>query len=218
MDNNILPREKLITMGKESLTDSELLAIMIGSGSKEKSVFELSNDLISKYGLKRLFSMSFNELSQIKGIKEAKATKLIACFEIAKRCMTIINNSLELSSASIIFDYIKPDYLFINVEKITVIYVDSKCRIIKKDAYENYEPSIVSLPVRRIVGEGINNNAYGLFLIHNHPNGDVRPSKSDVDSTHFLFDLLNDINILLLDHIIVSNTKYYSFLEHRILK
>lgn len=72
MDNNILPREKLITMGKEALTDSELLAIMIGSGSKEKSVFELSNDLISKYGLKRLFSMSFNELSQIKGIKAAK--------------------------------------------------------------------------------------------------------------------------------------------------
>ena len=218
MINKDLPREKLIKYGSDSLSDSELLAIMIGSGSKEKSVFDLSNDLINEYGLKRLFSMSFNELSQIKGIKHAKATKLMACFEIAKRCITISNENIQFLSASIVYNYVKPNYLFLKTEMITVLYVDSKCRLISKLSVNNYEPAQAVLPVRKIIGDAINNSAYGLFLIHNHPSGDVNPSKGDIAATHVLYRTLSDIDIMLLDHVIVSDTKYYSFLENKLLK
>ena len=218
MEIKELPREKLIKYGSESLKDYELLAIMLGSGSKEKSVFDLANDLINEYGLKRLFSMSFNELSKIKGIKHAKATKLMACFEIAKRCITISNNNIQFSSANIVYDFIKPDYLFLKTEKVTVVYVDAKCKLIRKISFDNFDVAHTSLPFRKIIGEAINNNAYGLFLIHNHPSGDVRPSKSDIESTHLMYNTLADIDIIMLDHVIVSDTKYYSFLEHNILK
>lgn len=216
--NKDLPREKLIKYGADSLYDFELLAIMIGSGTKEKSVFELANDLINEYGLKRLFSMSFTELSKIKGIKHAKATKLMACFEIAKRCITISNENIQFSSASIVYDFIKPYYLFLKNEVISVIFVDSKCRLINKLSFDNYEPAHATLPIKKIIGEAINNNAYGVFLIHNHPSGDVRPSKSDISTTNILYNTLTDIDIILMDHIIVSDTKYFSFLEHKILK
>lgn len=85
MNEEEKPREKLLANGVKALTDSELLAIMLGSGTKEESVLELSSRLINKYGLSKLFNMSFDELSKIKGIKEAKATKLMSAFEIARR-------------------------------------------------------------------------------------------------------------------------------------
>lgn len=212
------PRERLIRLGSQALMDYELLAIMLGSGNKEQSVLELANALIEEYGLTRLLSMDFNELSKIKGIKQAKASKLMACFEIAKRCMNKKDNFISLLSAKEVYEFVSPDFMFLKQERLMILYVDVKCRVIHKSFLYDFNVSEVCLPIRKIIGDAINLSAYGIFLIHNHPSGDITPSISDIESTEYLKNLLAEVNIIVLDHLIVSDVKFYSFMDNKILK
>ncbi len=211
------PRERLISKGANSLSDYELLAIMLGSGTKEKSVLELSIELIEKYGLEKLFQMDYKELKKIKGIKEAKASKLMSCFEIAKRCIAKKDNLIQLSNAIEVYQYVQSDFLYLKTERIMILYVDTKCRVIQKSFLNGDQVAKIELPVKKIIGEAIKWNAYGIFLIHNHPSGDVMPSSSDIDSTHYLITLLNEIGIAFLDHIIVSDTNFFSLMDNKII-
>lgn len=216
--NTEKPRERLIALGPESLSDYELLAIMLGSGTKEYNVMDLSIELINRYGLDKLLRMSYSELKKIKGIKEAKATKLMACFELAKRCIKKENIIKSFNNAKDVYSYVKSDYLFINEENIMVIYVDVKCRPIYKKIYSNKNIYKVEIPIKEIVKDAMNNFAYGIFLIHNHPSNEIKPSITDVNSTIKLSNILKSIDLILLDHIIVGKDEYFSFEENNILK
>lgn len=219
MNEEEKPREKLLANGVKALTDSELLAIMLGSGTKEESVLELSSKLINKYGLSKLFNMSFDELSKIKGIKEAKATKLMSAFEIARRCIKEERNIKKpLLCKEDVYDFIKGEYAFINYEMLSLVYVNCKCVPIEYKTYSNSLSHSVSIPYREIINEAIMNKCYGIFLIHNHPTGDNNPSKEDIESTEELEEILIRLNIILLDHIILSNGNYLSLNEYGLLK
>ena len=213
----MLPREKLILNGSEALSDDELLAILLGYGSKDEDVFSLSKRLINDYGFTHLFNMSYNDLSKIKGIKEAKATKLLALFEIARRISKkeYLNNPLK--EPIDIYNFIISDYLFLDYEKLTVIYVNSKCNPIHKKEYSLNEASRVNFPIQTIIKHALEYNAYGIFLVHNHPSGDPKPSYEDLKSTNDTQDILKKLNIYLLDHIIISNNKFYSINQKRII-
>lgn len=212
------PRERLIRLGASSLSDYELLAIMLGSGTKDKSVLDLACELINEYGLEALFQMDFAKLSKISGIKEAKASKLMACFEIAKRCMKQESKEESLLTAQKIYEYARADFAFLKNEQLLVLYVDAKCRVLKKSLLGGFDVSFVDIPVRKIIGEAISCNAFGLFLIHNHPTGDVSPSEADMETTRYLYRLLKQIPIYLLDHLIISGSGFYSFNDEGLLK
>lgn len=211
------PRERLINLGAEALSDHELLAIMLGSGSKEQSVIELSLTLIQEYGLNRLLRMNFMELQQIKGIKEAKASKLMSCFELARRCIAKEKTQYNLSTSNAVFEYCKSDYMFADTEKLMAIFLDCKCNVINKLILGQTESSIVRVPIREIIRRGLSCNAFGVILVHNHPSGEIEPSRSDIESTKRIEELLLEINIHLLDHLIVSYNKFYSFLDSGLL-
>lgn len=206
-----LPREKLISDGVEALSDDELLAIMIGSGSKLEDVFSMSKRLILEYGFKNLYKMNYHQLSKIKGLKIAKATKLMAVFEITKRVIKYENENDIIKSSKDLYNYIYPDYLLLKKEVLSVIYVNSKLQIIEKDIISDNEYKEVELPIKKIVYNAINKDAYGIFLIHNHPSGNELPSKNDNIGTNKLAKILKELGILLLDHIIIGDKGYFSY-------
>lgn len=211
------PRERLIHFGAEALTDYELLAIMLGSGSKEQSVIELSMMLIQEYGLNRLLRMNFMELKQIKGIKEAKASKLMSCFELAKRCIKKEEGTANLSTSKGVFEFCKSDYMFTETEKLMAIFVDCKCNVLHKIFLGQSDSSVVTVPTREIIRYGLSCNAFGVILVHNHPSGEIEPSRSDIEATKRIEEVLLEINIHLLDHLIVGGDKFFSFLDSGLL-
>ncbi len=214
---NELPRERIINNGASSLTDTELLAIILSFGTKNENVLELSRRLISTYGLSQLLYMSYEEISKISGIKQAKATKLLACFELAKRSIRVTDNQISFTSSKEIYHYIKNDYVLEGKEVLTILYVTSKVKLIKKAKYTNSSSFSCEFPIRKIVSDALALDSYGLVMIHNHPSGDVKPSRADIEATQTIKMILRELNILLLDHIIISNDKYYSFDENHIL-
>ena len=207
------PREKLIAHGPGVLSNSELLAIMLDSGTKEESVLNLSSRLISEYGFSRLFKMTYSELEQIKGIKEAKACKLMALFEIARRVNKLDNKRTHINDDSDIFEYVKADYLFLSTEMLCVIYLDKKSNIIYEKKYKSTDSLKVEFPIKDIVGEAINNKAFALVLVHNHPSGDLTPSENDIMMTKCIKDVLDNLGIYLYDHLIINRNDYFSIMK-----
>jgi len=210
----MLPREKLIKLGAKELTDSELLAIMLGTGNKDEDVFELSKRLINTYGLDRLFKMEYKDLSKIKGIKLSKATKLLSSFEITRRIMEYKTEELKLINSIDVFNYVKSKYLFLDYELLTVLFVDNRLRIIKEYEYSDKISHYTYFPIKDIVMNALNDKAFGIFLIHNHPGGNIKPSISDINATKELLKCIDVLDIKLLDHLIISKNNYYSILDN----
>ncbi len=207
------PREKMIKKGAFSLTDSELLAIMLGSGTKDESILDLSTRVLSEYSLKTLFNLNYKDLIKIKGIKEAKATKLLATFEIARRAMEDKTKGVILNSAEDVFNYVKYEYSLLTEEVLTVIYVSSSLQVIGKEKFTSRTVSSVEVPYRDVLNSALNKNATGIFLVHNHPGGDISPSRADLHVVDELSDILKPLNMHLFDSIIISDNKYFSIAE-----
>lgn len=215
---NKMPREKIIEDGSSSLSDDELLAIMLSSGTKDENVFDMSKRLIKDYGFSNLMRMNYSELSKISGIKTAKASKLLAVFEIARRVMKEESEAKTLQDAKSLFEYVYPMYYGLTKEVMTLILVDSKLKIIGQKKYSNDSYNEIKVPLKEIMKDIITMDAFGIFLIHNHPAGTLEPSLADIQYTMSLGNTLSSIDILLLDHLIIANDKYYSFSDNDTLK
>ena len=218
MNDELLPREKMIKNGIKALEDYELLALLLDTGTKDESVFDLSKRLLKEYGFRKLFNMDYNEIIKIKGIKAAKASKLLSCFEVTRRIISDEVNELKLDDAESLFKYIYPDYYLIDYEILTVIYVDHKLNVLRKDKYSDKSKDMIRMPIKDIIKNSLNIDAYGIFLVHNHPKGSLYPSDNDIKSTIDLLNICNDINVHLFDHLIISRGMYYSFSESGCLK
>ena len=216
IEKELRPREKLIKNGAKKLTDIELLAIILSIGNKNESVIDLSKRLIETYGIKRLFDMNYDELKKINGIKEAKASKLMAIFEITRRILENNEKIIILSKAKEVYNYIKNDYLFLNYEMLTIIFLNKACKVIFKKSYDANFVTKAEIPFRKIILDAINSGCYGIIMVHNHPSGNVMPSKSDIEATKILADSLRPLDIVLLDHVIISSDKYFSIGENKI--
>jgi len=212
------PREKMIKEGPETLSEVELLAIMLSSGNKNESVMELSERLINDYGIDRLFRMNYDELKNISGIKLAKASKLIATFEIARRILESNTNDIELKKAKDVFRYVRSHYSFLEYEKLMVILVNSKLRVIDKATFTDNKYDTIDFKMKEIIKFAIDKDAYGIFIVHNHPSGNIKPSLKDIESTKMILNMCNMINIHFFDHLIVSDNDYYSFSESKELE
>ena len=211
------PREKLKKKGITSLTDSEILSILLRTGNKEESVEELSIRLLKEIGgLHKLNNISFNMLTKIKGIKTSKASTILASVELGRRVVNKEHEKIKLNNSLKIFDYYKNDFIGESQEKFYVLLYDTKMNLIeKKELYKGTVDSVNVHP-REVYKEAIKESASFIIVMHNHPSGDTTPSEEDVSVTKRLSKSGEIIGIKMLDHIIISASSYFSFYEESI--
>ena len=212
----MLPREKALNFGISSLTNEELLALIIKSGYKDNDVFSLAKALIDKAGgFENLLSLNYEELMYIKGIKEAKASEIMAILEIAKRLTKIkVIKEDDIKSPNDIVDWLRFNIGFSNLEQFFVIYLNSSGRIVKSEVLFKGSKNTSIVGVDEVMRKAILLKSSGIVACHNHPSGRVHPSDADIELTESLKKASDMLGIKLLDHIIISKSDYYSFKQH----
>lgn len=214
------PREKALRYGLDSLSDVELLTLLISTGYKEVSALEIAANLLTNNnGLLSLSKVPLTELKKNKGIKNSKALKLAAIFELHYR---LSRKEEETNETVINTDYLYNKYkeklLSNNQENLVLIMLDSRKKIIhEKTMYVGTDNKII-FSYKDIWRELLNYNARSFYLIHNHPTGKKEPSKNDIFFTSELFRESKRINIPMIDHIIVGKDGYHSFTDVKKLK
>jgi DNA repair protein RadC len=215
------PRERLKDFGPGSLSVPELLAIILGSGSQGESVIVTSQNLIAHFGsLKKVFEASQEELQEMKGIGPAKASQLLACFEIARRVNKSIfdeeKRSSELNpitSPYEVIELIRSKIANFSKEQFLVVSLDTRSRLLGIDNISTGTLNASIVHPRETFECAIKKHAASIIVSHNHPSGDTEPSEEDIKITQRLKEAGKVMGIELLDHIIVTKSGYYSFKE-----
>lgn len=214
------PREKLMLKGKSTLSDAELIAILIGSGSKNETAVDLSKRILASVGnnLNELGKLSIEQLSVFKGIGEAKAITLIAATELAKRRQT--ETALEdkfLTSSKQIFNVMQPIIGDLPHEEFWVLYLNNANKLIHKAQLSKGGMVGTVVDKRMVFKIALEQNATSLVFTHNHPSGNCKPSQEDKKITNELVLAGKQLNIIVKDHLIITQNEYYSFADHGIL-
>ena len=213
------PREKLKEVGVENLTNVELLAILLKNGLHNKNVIDVSIDLLNKYSFNDLANLSLDELKRIPGIGEVKAMELIASIELGKRIFLKPNIELKkMDSSDVIWNDSK--YLFYGKKQecFYCYYLNNKQKLIEKKLIFMGTINSSVTHIRDIFREAYRVSATYIVCLHNHPSGDVTPSKADIIFTNSLIKTGNIQGIPVIDHIIVGDNNYYSFYEKEQIK
>jgi DNA repair protein RadC len=211
------PREKLLEKGPESLSNEELIAILLRTGSKGQDVLKTSKNLLEKFdnSLVKISKASIDELNKIRGLGKAKATTIFAAMELAKRYLKENRTGRKLNSPEQIYEYCL-DMKHLDQEVVRVISLNSKLHeISSKDISIGLVDSSLVHP-REIYKEAIKNGAVYIILVHNHPSGVVIPSKDDKIITQKVKEAGEIIGIKLLDHLIIGNG-FYSFKQNKLI-
>ena len=211
------PRERLINKGVEVLSNEELLAIILKTGTKEYSAKELANILIKELeGIKNLNSINYEKLKSIKGIGVAKACEIIASIELGRRINRELDtlNNIILNKTSLVFDYYKDKLNNINQEHFYCIYLDNLKRVIKDKLLFIGTINYSVVHPREVFKNAYLLSASSIILVHNHPTGNVIPSKQGIDITNNLISVGKILGIKVVDHVIIGKNNYYSFLEN----
>jgi len=207
------PRERFLKNGAMSLSDAELLAVILQKGSKKENVVDMSNRLLSKHGIDKLCDLSLKELQEIDGIGPAKAMQIKALFEFNKRHNLSRQNGKPIKSAKDVYDYASQRLNSNDKEHFMVLHLDSKNRIIKDEVISIGTLNASIIHPREIFKSAIKESANSIILVHNHPSGDSEPSAEDEQVTEKLFGAGELLNIKVLDHVIIGKDNYYSFKE-----
>lgn len=214
------PREKLLSFGAEALNNSELLAVILGSGIKGENVLALSQRLLSELnGLDNILCASFKEITSIKGIKNVKGSQILALAELFSRFKTLKSNKerIKVNSPVDISDMLISEMSELNQEVLKLIVLNTKNEVIKiKDVFKGSLNSSIVHP-REIYCEAIKCSGASIIICHNHPSGDPTPSKEDINITLRVKECGKIIGIELLDHIIVGYKGYISLKEKGII-
>ncbi len=210
------PRERLIKYGVENLSNEELLSILIGNGTKGKSAKDLSLMILNK--IKEIDNndlLNYHFLSTIKGLGTAKTCTILAAVEFGKRmnmkCSSL--NSVVINNADIVFNYFKSLFLNKKQEYFYCLYLDSKKTIIKNKLLFIGTLNKSLVHPREVFKEAYLLSASSIICVHNHPSGSINPSRDDIDITNQLSSIGYLMGIKLVDHLIIGNDNYYSFLE-----
>ncbi len=214
MSKSSRPREKALSLGLQSLSDVELLAIVLRSGYKGKSVIALSEEILNKYSMSELSNISVDELTKIKGIKLAKALDLLACFELSKRSNLAISKKKNvISNPDSLHSFIKSEIGTLENEHFLVVCLNTKNAIIDYKILFIGTVDMAVVHPRDIFKFAIENNATSIICAHNHPSFDTTPSKQDLKITKILQETGDLVGIRLIDHLIVGGNKIYSILS-----
>ena len=210
------PREKLQALGAECLSNAELLAILIGSGSTDESAVALMKRIMNdcSNNLNTLGKMSIRELTAYKGMGPAKAITILAACELGKRRQkTQVEERRCLSSPQDIYEYMHPAMQGLDVEEAWVLLLNQGFRLIKPVRLSHGGISETAVDIRLIMKEAIVNNATVIALCHNHPSNNLFPSRNDDNLTQNVKKACETMRIHFLDHVIVTDGAYYSYNE-----
>jgi len=230
MDNNSIsiknwseddqPREKLMLKGKSVLSDAELIAILIGSGSRNESAVELSKKILASVGnnLNELGKLNLSQLCNFKGIGEAKAVTIIAAMELARRRRSEeVIELTKITSSKIIFEIMQPIIGELPHEEFWVLYLNNANKVIAKNQLSKGGMTGTVVDVRIIFKSALESGAVAIVLCHNHPSGNLKPSEADKEITKKVKIAGKSLDINVLDHLIVTQNGYYSFADEGIL-
>ena len=210
------PREKMAAIGAENLTNAELLAILIGSGSKKESAVDLMKQLLAdcNNNLNTLGKMTIRNLCLYNGIGEAKAITILAACELGKRRQAETPEERpDLGTATRIYNHIHPVMQDLDVEEFWALLLNQHYRLIKKVRISHGGITETSVDIRIIMKEAVLANCTILAVCHNHPSGNLTPSHVDKELTKSIKRACELMNIHFLDHVIVTDGQYYSFKE-----
>ena len=210
------PREKLMRLGTQALTDAELLAILVGSGSTKEDAVSLMKRILAdcNNNLNTLGKMTIRDLCQYNGVGEAKAITILAACELGKRRqMEKPEERPDLGTATLIYNHMHPLMQDFDVEEFWLLLMNQNYRLIKKTRIAHGGISEVSVDVRIIIREAVLANATIIAVCHNHPSGSLRPSQADNDLTAAIAKACGVMRIKFLDHVIITDGAYYSYHE-----
>lgn len=218
LSNNEKPRERLKNYGVSSLSNEELISIILRTGTKSLSVKDLSQNILKE--ISDLKDLTINKLLQIKGIGEVKAITLIASIELGKRLYTksIIKKDIKLTNVESVYSLFKDYFNDLKQEQFIVIYLDTKKKLIDYKILFIGTIDQSTVHPREIFKNAYLMSASFIICIHNHPSGVSSPSNEDILLTSKLYEISKLMLIPLLDHLIIGNNEYYSFLENNSLK
>ena len=211
------PREKLIAKGPANLKDEELLAILLGTGTEGKNVIEVAKQILNKYSKKRLLKLNYIDLSKIKGVGPAKACTILAAQELVKRELKIGEATLPIirSTKDVIAQAV---YMRDKTrEHLMVIFLNARNEMIYKKPMFIGTLNANLVHPREIFQEALKQNAASVILVHNHPSGDAEPSQDDLEITKRIVEAGKIMGIDVLDHVIITKNKTFSFKEQRLL-
>ena len=220
MPKERLPRERMAALGAEMLSDTELIAILLNTGSKGRNVLELAWDLLNSAGtLRSLRMMSLNEISAIEGIGEGKGARVLAAMELGRRAALEDKRFMpKISSSKDVLDFLADEMRSLEQETVRVLLLNTKHMLLHSAVISvgglNYSP----IHPREVYKQALKFSAAGIILVHNHPSGEAAPSEQDIKLTKRLKEAGEIMGIPLLDHLIIAETGYYSFSEENIIR
>lgn len=217
---NDRPREKMAANGAAVLTDAELIAILLRTGTAEKSAIDIASEMTADGGLyKRLAGITrLNELTNIKGLGQAKAATVLAALEIGRRIASAKPlEKIHLSCPQDVADFLMPRLRYAAKEQFVVILLNNKNKVIGTEVVSEGSLSSSIVHPREVYAPAILHHAAAIMVAHNHPSGDPKPSTEDTEVTRVLARSGKVLGIPMIDHVIIGDGNYYSFLENEAL-
>lgn len=214
------PREKFLLKGKNTLSDAELLAIIIGSGNRDESAVELSRRILQSVGNNwhQLSRLSIKDLMKFNGVGEAKAIAIAAALEIGRRkASQEVAEKKSLTSPNEAFWFFKPYLSDLQTEEVWAAFVNQKNKILHFSQISSGGISSSVVDVRVLFKTALDHFATGIFLAHNHPAGSLQPSEEDIKITKQIYQAGKLLNINLIDHLILNQTSFFSFSNEGLL-
>lgn len=213
------PREKLMLKGKSALSDAELIAILIGSGNRNESAVDLSKRILGSVdnNLNALGKLSISQLMNFKGIGEAKAISIIAAMELGRRRRgEDVVELTKITSSKVVFEIMQPIIGELPHEEFWILYLNNSNKVISKSQLSKGGITGTLVDVRLVFKTALEMGATSLILCHNHPSGALTPSDADKQITRKLKEAGNSLEIKVLDHLIVTENHYFSFVDEGI--
>ncbi|SFC79752.1 DNA repair protein RadC [Parapedobacter composti] len=214
------PREKLLEQGRRVLTDAELLAILIGSGSRSESAVELCRRILLDRGnsLHALSRLSVSELCRYKGIGPAKAVSIVAAMELGRRRDAQRTESRPvLNGSKKVYDYLGHVYKDLPYEEFWVLFLAPGCKLITKELIGKGGNDFTPVDVKHVIRVALECHASNVVLTHNHPSGSLKPSTMDINLTKKFVKAAELLDFSIADHVIFTNKGYYSFRDEGLL-
>jgi DNA repair protein RadC len=209
------PRERFIQNGPASLSNHELIAILLRTGTKDESVLQLSNRLLTNFeGLRLLKDATLEEMTEIKGIGQAKAIQILAAVEIGRRITNLnYTDRYVIRSPEDGANYVMNDMRFLSQEHFVCLYLNTKNQVIHKQTIFIGSLNASIVHPREVFREALKRSAASIICLHNHPSGDPSPSREDIEVTKRLVECGKMIGIDVLDHLIIGENKFVSLKE-----
>jgi DNA repair protein RadC len=209
------PRERFLKLGPEVLSDSELFAILLRTGTMGENVIDMSNRLINEYGLDKLLDCSLKELQEIKGIGQSKAMQILTVAELQKRINQAKKPVTKISCAEDVFSLFHDRLKDKKEEHFYVLMLNNQNNIIAEQEVSKGILDASIIHPREVFKPAIKNSASKIILVHNHPSGNPEPSREDLEITEKLSKAGEELGIKVLDHVVIGSEKWWAWKEEK---